>query len=75
MRVWFGVGWAAALWLSVWGGNRGYRALSPREPGEQELVRDLRVIENKRFYDLVDDIDFLKKLDDPDLFGEDAGGS
>ena len=43
------------------------------EPGEKELVRDLRLIENKRFYDLVDDIDFLRQLDQPDLFGEETG--
>jgi len=73
-RVALGVGWAAALLVAGLAGYGGYRALAPREPGERELVRDLRVIENKRFYDLVDDLHFLEQLDHPDLFGEDAGG-
>jgi hypothetical protein len=34
-------------------------------------VRDLRLIENKRLYDLVEDLEFLQALDDPDLFGDD----
>jgi len=39
---------------------------------DQQLVRDLRVIENHRLYEHVDDIQFLRELDDPDLFGEDS---
>src|SRR5947209_8236496 len=47
-----GAGWAAALALATLGGYAGYERLAPpREPGERELVRDLRVIENKRYYD------------------------
>jgi anti-sigma factor RsiW len=69
-----GAGWAAALLLTAWGSYTGFRALSPREPGEPELVRDLRLIENKRLYELVGDVEFLKQLDDPDLFGEETGG-
>jgi hypothetical protein len=42
---------------------------------DRDLARDLRVIENKRFYDHVDDLDFLKSLDQPDLFGEETSGS
>jgi hypothetical protein len=73
-RLWLGMGWAAMLLLAAWGGYRGYHYAVPREPGEPELIRDLRLIENKRFYETVDDFDFLKQLDDPDLFGEDTGG-
>jgi hypothetical protein len=69
-----GLGWAAVLLLSALGGYGGFRLLARRTPGEPELIRDLRVIENKRYYDLVDDLDFLKKLDDPDLFGDDPSG-
>jgi hypothetical protein len=36
------------------------------------LLRDLRLIENKRLYDLVDDANFLRLLDEPDLFGDDG---
>jgi anti-sigma factor RsiW len=76
----FGTGWAAAVLLAVAGGysalTLAFRALPVRpEPTDQDLVRDLRVIENKRIYDLVDDMDFLKDLDNPDLFGEEAQGS
>ena len=50
------------------------RRVTRHEPGEAELTRDLRVIENKRYYDLVDDLDFLRQLDHPDLFGEEVPG-
>ena len=71
-----GAGWAAALALAAVGGYAGYsRLVPPREPGERELVRDLRIIENKRYYDLVEDIDFLRGLDQPDLFGDDGPGA
>jgi anti-sigma factor RsiW len=71
--------WAAALVLAAWGGYQACRSLTapdgePAGPGEAELVRDLRIIENKRAYDAVDDFEFLQELDDPDLFGEDAIG-
>jgi anti-sigma factor RsiW len=71
-RALWGLGWAAAAVLAALGGYAGYQRLVPREPGERELVRDLRVIENKRFYDLVEDLDFLPRLDQPDLFGDEA---
>jgi anti-sigma factor RsiW len=76
----FGTGWAAAVLLAVAGGYLGltlaFRALPVKpEPTDQDLVRDLRVIENKRMYDLADDMDFLKDLDNPDLFGEETHGS
>lgn len=35
------------------------------------LVRDLRIAEKWRYYENVDDLDFVKKLNHPDLFGED----
>jgi anti-sigma factor RsiW len=69
---WWG-GWAAAVLLAALGGYAGFRWGVPREPGERELVRDLRVIENKRYYDSVEDLDFLRKLDQPDLFGDEEG--
>jgi anti-sigma factor RsiW len=73
---WIGVGWAAGIFLAAtvgylgvsWTGGRG-------DATDRDLTRDLRVIENKRFYDHVDDLDFLKSLDQPDLFGEDASGT
>jgi hypothetical protein len=37
---------------------------------DQSLVRNLRIVENKRLYENVEDMEFLQKLDNPDLFGE-----
>ena len=42
---------------------------------DQDLARDLRLIENKRFYDHVDDLEFLNSLDQSDLFDDDESGS
>jgi anti-sigma factor RsiW len=74
-RLWLGLGWAAALLLAALTGYAGVGLLRPHRPGEQELVRELRVIENKPYYDLVGDMDFLRELDQPELFGDDATGS
>jgi len=77
-----GMGWAAAVLLAGLVGFGSVRSTLRRERAtvppvervdvDQHLVRDLRVIENKRLYEQVDDIDFLRKLDDPDLFGDDG---
>jgi hypothetical protein len=78
-RLW-GVGWAAAVILAVVIGYEGGYLLSsrtvPRDQGrskdlQPQLVEDFRVIENQRLYAHVDDLDFLRALQDPDLFGED----
>jgi anti-sigma factor RsiW len=74
-RRWaMGAGWAASVAAALGAGYLGGRAWSPREPGEQEMVRDLRVLENKRLYEAAEDLDFLRQLDHPDLFGDDAAG-
>jgi anti-sigma factor RsiW len=70
-----GAGWAAALVLAVFAGYGAYSLIVPRFPGEADLIRDLRLIENKRLYDLADSLEFLKQLDKPDLFGEESPGS
>jgi anti-sigma factor RsiW len=75
-RPWLlGAGWAAAVLVAAAAGYTGTRLLVPKQPGEQELVRDLRIIENKRLYEQVEDIEFLRQLDSPDLFGEESVGS
>jgi anti-sigma factor RsiW len=81
-RPWLlGLGWAAAVLLALGGGyfgarlaSRGDKPVIAAEPAdlEQQLVRDLRLIENKRLYDLADDLEFLWGLADPDLFGEES---
>jgi len=81
-----GVGWIAAVLLAGTVGFAGVSVFSnrshppPPAPApvqasmptdlDRLLVRDLRVIENKRLYDFVDDTNFLNLLDDPDLFGD-----
>jgi anti-sigma factor RsiW len=75
----FGAGWAAAIALTLIGSYLALTLLfgifhSKREPTEKDLVHDLRVIENKRVYEMIEDVDFLRELDHPDLFGDDAHG-
>lgn len=70
-----GLGWAAALVLAGWGGHAGFNWFVPRQPGERELLQDLRIIENKRLYDRVEDLDFWQALDTPELFGEESPNS
>jgi anti-sigma factor RsiW len=76
-RPWLiGAGWTAAVLAAAAAGYIGVGMISGgRDSTDRDLTRDLRVIENKRFYDHVDDLDFLKSLDQPDLFEEDANGS
>src|SRR5438105_1236629 len=80
----FGVGWAAAILLAGSVGFTGVSLLGPRPPSpqsvaeadiaalEQRLAQDLRVIENKRLYEHVENIEFLKELAEQDLFGDDG---
>jgi anti-sigma factor RsiW len=73
---WIGAGWAAAIVAATAAGYIGVGLTGAgRDTTDRDLTRDLSVIENKRFYDHIDDLDFLKSLDQPDLFGEDASGS
>jgi anti-sigma factor RsiW len=71
-RRWLlGAGWAAAILIAALGGFVGVTLLTPREPTDDDLVRDLRLIENRRLYEQIDGVGFLKSLDQPDLFGDD----
>lgn len=69
-----GAGWAAALVLAALAGHAAYQHYASHHPGDAELVRDLRLIENKRYYELGDSVEFLKQLDQPDLFAEEHPG-
>jgi anti-sigma factor RsiW len=69
-----GSGWAAAAVLAAVVAYQLFPRGRPHGPGEAELIRDLRIIENKRSYELVHDLDTLRRLDQPDLFGEDGVG-
>ena len=75
-RRWlWGAGWAAAVLVVGLAGYLAALALFPPRPSEQDLVRDLRLIENLRYYEQVETLDFLHELDQRDLFGEDSQDS
>jgi len=72
----FAVGWAAAVILAFLGGEFGFQFFASRQPpGDRELVRELRLIENKRLYEIGENVEFLRQLDHPDLFGDESAGS
>jgi len=75
-RRWlWGAVWAAAVLVAGVVGYLAAVSLSPPRPTEQDLVRDLRLIENLRYYEQVETLDFLHELDQRDLFGEDSQDS
>ena len=68
------VAWAAAAVLvAVLGWAVSPRIWRPAPDPDEPLVRQLRVIERWRAYEWADDVDFLRALDQPDLFGDDLG--
>lgn len=76
-RLWrvglFGLGWVASLLLATAVGYGGYVWLVPNGPTEEDLVHDLRLIENKPVYEAIGDIRFLEKLDEDRVFEDDPG--
>jgi anti-sigma factor RsiW len=75
-RLWaVGFGWAAAVLVAAAAGFAGVTFLVPEDRTDEELARDLRVIENRRLYEPVPDIYFLWELSHPDLFGDEGPGS
>lgn len=80
-RPWaLGIGWVAAL---VVVGVIGYAAVPsakektveiPTEDPEQQMVRDLRVIDQLPSYQNAGDVNFLHELDRPELFGDEPAG-
>ena len=64
-----------AITLGFVAGRRPAAPVPPADPeSDPLLVENLRVIDNLSLYAAVDSLEFLKALDDPDLFGEDAIG-
>jgi anti-sigma factor RsiW len=73
-----GVGWAAAVLLAIGAGYWATTLLWPAPPppdpisdADKPLVDHLRIVERWRLYEHADDLDFVKKLHQPDLFGDD----
>ena len=73
-RRWLGgLAWVAAIAITAgvgWFASGRLFQIGP-DPDEP-LVRQLPIIENWKTYQNVDDIDFLKSLDQPELVGDDT---
>jgi anti-sigma factor RsiW len=73
--AWLGnVGWAAAVLVALGGGylvSTRFAAPEPIPDADLPLVQHLRIAEKWRIYENADDLEFVKKLNQPDLFGED----
>ncbi len=68
------LGWVAALLLAaLLGWSLSQRIWKPAPDPDEPLVRHLPIIEKWRSYELVDDVEFLRALDEPDLFGDELG--
>jgi anti-sigma factor RsiW len=71
-----GVGfWLASALLILAAGAGGYvghRALSPPPRPADPALEDVPLMKNLRHYRHVDDVEYLKKLDSPELFGDEA---
>jgi anti-sigma factor RsiW len=70
--------WVAAVLLAVIGGLAAANWLWPAQRPEQPevealIVQSPRLLQFERLYQNADDLDFLRELDQPDLFGDDAG--
>jgi anti-sigma factor RsiW len=72
-------GWAAAVLCALVGGYFAalyfWPAPQPPEPipdADRPLIRYLRIAEKWRYYENADDLEFVKKLNQADLFGDDA---
>ncbi len=66
------VGWAAAVLLAIGAGFGAVNWLTPHDPTDEQLARDLHVLENRKLYEQVDNLEFLHELDQPDLFGDES---
>jgi anti-sigma factor RsiW len=76
--------WAAAAALVALAGAAGYAThawLSPARPvaplpaleDDPQLLSDLRVIDNLPRYQQVEDIEYLRRLAEPEFFGDEGG--
>ena len=70
----FWLGSALVILLAGLGGYLGHRAVAPppKPVAVDPPLEDYPLMKNLRLYRHVDDVDYLKKLDSPELFGEDG---
>jgi anti-sigma factor RsiW len=71
-RRWWAAGWVAALVLAGLAGYAASLYFVEPVPREDDLVRELRLIDNLRLYQSVDSIEFLRELDAGGLFPDDS---
>jgi hypothetical protein len=69
--------WAAAVAVVLLAGAGGYFARqaivpAPKPVTPEPTADDFSLMKNLRLYRHVDDIDYLKKLDSPELFGDEG---
>jgi anti-sigma factor RsiW len=67
----FWLGSLAVILLAGVGGYFGHRAAVPKVSPDPPL-EDVTLMKNLRLYRHVDDVEYLKKLDTPELFGDDG---
>jgi anti-sigma factor RsiW len=74
-RPWLApAGWAAAAVAAAAIGTAAAPNLwRPAPDPDEPLVRHLRVLEKLPYYERAPDLDFLRRLAEPDFFGDDAG--
>jgi anti-sigma factor RsiW len=72
-----GLAWSLGLLLALgaglWVGNSVVWPRVSETENDDALARHLRVVERWRLYQAADDIEFVRQLDQPDLFGDEAG--
>jgi hypothetical protein len=68
----FWLGSALLVLVAGLGGFLGHRALTPPPKADDPPLEDVPLMKNLRLYRNVDDLDYLKKLDSPELFGDEA---
>jgi len=54
------------------GGYLGHAALAPKPTVVEPSLEDVPLMKNLRLYRNVDDVEYLKKLDSPELFGDEG---
>jgi len=69
--------WSVGILVAVGAGLAGGNALFKKAPdtvdSDEPIVRHLRVLDKWRQYDTVGDVEFLKALNQPELFGDEQG--
>jgi anti-sigma factor RsiW len=63
---------AALVLLAGAGGYLGHRAAAPPPKPAEPALEDVPLMKNLRLYRNVDDMEYLRKLDSPEMFGDEG---